>query len=222
MSLNSSQQIKCPACGELQEMTIWDSITAKDSPDLKSDLLSGKINIFRCSSCSHYGLVPTPVLYHDEDKKLMISFTPCNDPALKIRLYENVCETSKASGELDSFDEYNLRFVSEYNSLLEKILIFDANLNDKAIEVLKLLILSQEPDKQEHRMCVFGKKDGDNLEFMVQDTKENMIYTSKIPLSTYETIWQQLRYSGVKPYSFGWEMVDAEYATKLINGINNL
>lgn len=222
MSLNTQQSIKCPACGLLQDMTVWDSITVKDSPDLKKDLLGGKINIFKCSSCSHSGLVPTPMLYHDEEKKLMISFSPCNDENLKARLHENICETSKMSGELETYEEYNLRFVSEYNSLLEKILIFDANLNDKAIEVIKLLILSQEPDKQDQRMCVFGKKEGDNLEFMIQDTKENMVYTSAVPTSTYDTIWQQLRYSGVKPYSFGWEMVDSNYATGLINGINNM
>lgn len=222
MSLNTSQKIKCPACNEFQEMTVWDSITAKDSPDLKADLLAGKINIFRCGSCSHYGLVPTPMLYHDEDKKLMISFTPCPDPSLKSRLYENICETSKSSGELEDFEEYNLRFVYDYNSLLEKILIFDQNLNDKAIEVIKLLILAQEPDKQDQRTCMFGKKDGENLEFMIQDLKENMVYTSTVPLSTYDTLWQQLRYSGVKPYSFGWEMVDGDYATGLIGGMNNI
>ena len=202
-------------------MTVWDSITVKDSKDLKADLLAGKINIFTCSSCSHFGLVPTPLLYHDEEKKLMISFTPCNDMALKARLYNNVCESSKASGELEAYEEYNLRFVCDYNSLLEKILIFDAQLNDKAIEVIKLLILAQNPEKQNNRTCMFGKKDKEVLEFMIQDTEENMLYTSQVPYETYETIWQQLRYSGVKPYSFGWEMVDAEYATSLIDGINN-
>ncbi len=202
-------------------MTVWDSITVKDSKDLKADLLAGKINIFTCPSCSHFGLVPTPLLYHDEEQKLMISFTPCNDIALKTRLYNNVCESSKASGELEAYEEYNLRFVCDYNSLLEKILIFDACLNDKAIEVIKLLILAQNPEKQNNRTCMFGKKNKDGLEFMIQDTEENMIYTSQVPYETYETIWQQLRYSGVKPYSFGWEMVDAEYAASLLDGINN-
>lgn len=221
MSLNSSQKIKCPSCGKLEEVTVWNSITVKDSPDLKNDLLSGNINMFKCSACSHRGLIPTPMLYHDEDKKLLISFTPSNDDALKTRLFSSICEQSKESGELKNYEEYNLRFVCEYNSLLEKILIFDCNLNDKAIEIIKLLILSQDPDKQNDRACIFGKKDGENIEFIVQDFKEGQIYTSSVPLSTYETIWQQLRYSGVKPYSFDWEMVDAEYANKLINGINN-
>lgn len=221
MSLNSKQSIKCPSCGQLQEMTVWESVTTKDSPDLKTDLLNGKLNIFTCQECSHYGLIPTPTLYHDEDKKLMISFTPCNDPSLKSRLYENVCETSKSSGELKAYEEYNLRFVCEYNSLLEKILIFDADLNDKAIEVIKLLILSQDSEKQSSRVCMFGKKEQDSLEFMVTDLSDNMVYTSTVPLETYNTIWHQLRISGVKPYSFGWEYIDGEYAAGLIGGINN-
>ena len=221
MSINSSQKIKCPSCGNFQEITVWDSITVKDSEDLKKDLLSGNVNIFKCPSCSHKGLIPTPMLYHDEDKKLLISFTPCNDESLKQRLYSSVCEHSKTSGELEEYKEYNLRFVCEYNALLEKILIFDSNLNDKAVEIIKLLILSQEPEKEENRACIFGKKDNDEIEFIVQDFKEGQVYTSRVPLSTYETIWQQLRYSGVKPYSFDWELVDSEYANKLINGINN-
>ncbi|MBP3360502.1 MAG: CpXC domain-containing protein [Clostridia bacterium] len=221
MSINSSKAIRCPSCGQLQEITVWNSITVKDSPDLKADLLSGRVNIFKCGSCSHSGLVPAPLLYHDEDKKLMISFSPCDDEQLKQRLFENVRETSKGSGELSGYSGYNLRFVCEYNSLLEKILIFDAGLNDKAVEIIKLLILSQEPEKQDDRFCVFGKKEEDSIEFMVRDIKENMIYTSRAPISTYDTIWQQLRASGVKPYSFDWEMVDAVYADRLIKGINN-
>ena len=221
MSINSSQKIKCPSCGLLQEVTVWNSITVKDSPDLKKDLLSGSVNIFLCQACSHKGLIPTPMLYHDEEKKLLISFSPCEDENLKNRLLNSVCEQSKESGELKKYEEYNLRFVCEYNSLLEKILIFDNNLNDKAIEIIKLLILSQEPDKQDNRTCIFGKKENDKLEFIVQDFKEGQIYTSSVPAETYETIWQQLRYSGVKPYSFDWEMVDSDYANRLINGINN-
>lgn len=221
MSINSSKSIRCPSCGQLQEITVWNSITVSDSPDLKADLLAGRVNIFKCISCSHTGLIPTPLLYHDEEKKLMISFSPCDDEQLKSRLFENVRETSKSSGELSGYSGYNLRFVCEYNSLLEKILIFDSGLNDKAIEIIKLLILSQEPEKQDNRFCVFGKKDGDFIEFMVRDVKEDMIYTSRAPMETYNTIWQQLRESGVKPYSFDWEMVNAEYADRLINGINN-
>lgn len=221
MSINTKQSVKCPQCGQLEDMTVWHSITVKDSPDLKNDLLAGKINIFRCPVCSHMGLMPLPMLYHDEDRKLMISFSPSNDAALSEKLYKDICETSQESGEMEKLKEYNLRFVTDYNELLEKILIFDNGLNDKAIELIKLMIIMQEPDKADDRRCRFGKTDGEKMEFMVQDFKENQVYTSSVPTNTYDKVWNSLKSSGVKEYSFNWETVNSEYASRLLNGINN-
>lgn len=221
MSLNLKQNVKCPKCGQMSEVTVWNSITVSDSVDLKQDLLSGKINMFRCPSCSYSALMPTPMLYHDENKKLMISFSPCNDEVLKHQLFDNVQKSSKESGELEKLEGYNLRFVADYNELLEKILIFDNEMNDKTIEVLKLMILSQDIEKAERRTCRFGKIENNVLEFMIYDTIENQTYTSQVPKETYDTIDLQLKQSGVKPYSFGWEMVDPSYATRLLNGFNN-
>lgn len=221
MSINTKQEIKCPTCASLQEMTVWQSITAADSPDLKDDLLKGKINIFRCSTCGAVALVPTPLLYTDSEKRLMISFSPCADEAQKLQMFESIKKSSQESGELSGLEDYNLRFVSAYNDFLEKVLIFDNGMHDKVIEVLKLLVLMQESDKMQNRVCIFGKKEADYIEFMVQDKKEQQVYTSKVPLETYETVSNSLKESGVKYKSFGWEIVDAEYAAKLLHGTNN-
>ena len=153
MSVNLKQSVKCPKCSQMTDVTVWSSITAKDSIDLKNDLLMGKINMFYCPSCELTALMPHPMLYHDEDKKLMISFTPTDDVVVKEKMYQDICEASKESGELDNLEGYNLRFVTDYNELLEKILIFDNQLNDKAVEVIKLMILSQDVDKSEQRNC---------------------------------------------------------------------
>lgn len=221
MSLNTKQNIKCPSCGHLSEVTVWNSITVSDSADLKEDLLHGKINMFRCPSCPHTALMPSPMLYHDEEKRLMISFSPCNDEILKNQLFDNVRKTSKESGELERMEGYNLRFVTDYNELLEKILIFDNGMSDKTVEVLKLMILSQDMEKAQFRVCRFGKREKGSIEFMIYDEKEKQTYTSRVPEETYKTIDDNLRESGVKPYSFGWEMVGPAYATRLLNGFNN-
>ncbi len=221
MSINANQNIKCPECSQMSQITVWSSITVKDSPDLKQDLLSGRINIFRCPSCSHTALMPTPMLYHDEEKRLLFSFTPCNDAVLEEQLYDNVKKASESSGELKNYEGYNLRFITKYNELLEKILIFENNLNDKAIEVIKLMVLSQDLEKAQWRDCHFGKLENGNIEFMINDKKENQVYTSSVPKESYDTIYTQLINSGMKPYSFDWERVNSAYATKLLNGFNN-
>ena len=221
MSINSKQEIKCPKCSHLNDVTVWSSITSDDSPDLKKELLGAKINMFRCDNCSHTALMPNPLLYHDKEKKLMISFTPCNDDKTKLELFSEIKKTSKNSGELEKLEDYNLRFITNYDTMLEKILIFDNNLHDKVIEVLKVLVLMQEPDKAEQRIAVFGKRDGEYLEFLIRDKKENQFYTSKIPAESYETVKNQLAQSGVKYKSFDWEIIDIDYGASLLRGINN-
>ncbi|MDD6483112.1 MAG: CpXC domain-containing protein [Clostridiales bacterium] len=221
MSLNSKQSIRCPHCSEQCEVTVWNSITADDSADLKQDLLSGKVNMFNCPSCSYAALMPSPLLYRDNARRLMISFYPCNDPIVCAKLFDDVQNSSKASGELEKLWGYNLRFVTDYNALLEKILIFDNGMNDKTIEVIKLMILMQDADKSDRRTCRFGKVQNGAIEFMVHDSVENQIYTSSVPEDTYNTLHKQLLESGMKPYSFDWEQVDGAYATRLLNGFNN-
>ena len=114
-----------------------------------------------------------------------------------------------------------MRFSTNYDTMLEKILIFDNALHDKGIEVLKVLVLMQEPDKAEQRVIVFGKKEEDYLEFLIRDKEENQFYTSKIPTESYETVKSQLAQSGVKYKSFDWEIVDMDYGASLLRGINN-
>lgn len=205
----------------MSEAAVWTSVTVNDSEDLKQDILAGRLNMFHCPSCSYSALIPSPMLYRDDERRLVISFYPSNDPIVGEKVYNDVQKTSKESGELSEFEGYNLRFISDYNELLEKILIFDNDMNDKAIEVIKLMILMQDPDNSENRDCRFGKCENDMLEFVVADRKENMIYTSSVPKSTYDTIYKNLMESGVKPYSFDWERVNGAYATKLLNGYNN-
>ena len=221
MSINSKQMIKCPGCSNVSEVNVWSLITVEDSLDLKEELLKGNINIFKCPECSKKALIPTPLLYHDKEKKLLISFTPCNSDAEKQKLFLEIKKTSKESNELENFKDYNLRFVTSYDEILEKILIFDNGLQDKVCEVLKVLILMQEPEKADERIAVFGKKENEELEFLIRDNKEGMFYTSKIPLSSYETVKEQLRQSGVKYKSFDWEIIDNNYGASLLRGVNN-
>lgn len=219
MGLNTTEEIKCPKCGQLHTVTVWNSISAKEEPDLKQDILQRKVNIFTCGDCGQMALMPSHLFYSDADKKLMIYFAPCNTPAEKMELYAQTRETTKA--EIKDLYDYNLRFVTTYNELMEKILIFDAGLHDKVVEFLKMMILIQEPEKADNRIAMYGKVENDYIEFMVQDKVENQVYTSHIPMSTYQTLEKELLHSGVKFRSFDWEIVDLDYSSKLLTGMNN-
>ena len=217
MSLNFSQTIKCPSCGQVHSMTAWSFIDVSDNPDLKEDLLKGKVNIFECPDCSYKAPISSPLLYFDESKNILFSFVPSDGTKDKHNEFEEFKKRSVNYKENEKFKGRILRYITGYNEILEKILVYDEGLSDKVTELIKLMILMQEPEKADKRVCIFGKRENDELEFMVQDFEENQIYTSRVPLSTYDLLRSELKNSGVKlDYSFDWEMVDTEYASSLL------
>lgn len=217
MSLNTQEKLRCPKCGCLNDITLWQSLTVSDSLDLKQALLKGELNVLICKDCGSRAIVPTPLLYHDEEKKLMLSFMPTENAEEANKQFESIKSSSKESGELEELKGYNLRYISDYNTLLEKLLIFDSGLSDKTIEVIKLMVLLQEPDMADKRTALFGKRyDDGSIEIMVRNLDDGAVFTSKAPPETYKTIHTALKSSGVKDISFDWEIVDREYAEKLL------
>jgi len=68
--------VNCPACkkpiqAELQQLF---DITAE--PGAKQKLLSGTYNLAACPVCGFKGNLSTPIVYHDPDKELLLTFIP--------------------------------------------------------------------------------------------------------------------------------------------------
>ncbi len=45
-------------------------------PQAKDALLSGSANTFQCPNCHYQGVYPTPLVYHDPDKQLLLTYFP--------------------------------------------------------------------------------------------------------------------------------------------------
>jgi hypothetical protein len=51
-------------------------IDVGEEPELKEKLLRGELNYAECPDCGAGGIMSTPLLYHDPEKELLISFVP--------------------------------------------------------------------------------------------------------------------------------------------------
>ena len=69
-------QISCPQCGQPAVAQIDQLIDVGQEPGLKNALLNGQTNVAICQSCGYQGNVPTPVVYHDPDKELLLTYFP--------------------------------------------------------------------------------------------------------------------------------------------------
>ena len=69
-------QISCPRCRQLISANVEQLFDVTFEPASKQRLLSGQSNYVRCPHCRYEGRLATPVIYHDNDKELLLTFFP--------------------------------------------------------------------------------------------------------------------------------------------------
>jgi len=69
-------QIACPRCKQMIPANIEQLFDVTHDPAAKQRLLSGQSNHARCSFCGYEGRLATPVVYHDNEKELLLTFFP--------------------------------------------------------------------------------------------------------------------------------------------------
>lgn len=79
------QQIACPQCRQPIIANIELIFDVSSDPGAKQRLLGGVSNVAQCQTCGFQGQVPTPIIYHDNEKELLLTFFP---PALAIPINE--------------------------------------------------------------------------------------------------------------------------------------
>ena len=69
-------RITCPNCRQPITADIEQLFDVNVDPGAKQRLLSGAYNFVQCPHCGYQGNIATPVVYHDPDKELLLTFVP--------------------------------------------------------------------------------------------------------------------------------------------------
>lgn len=69
-------QVRCPNCRNPIQAQVQQLIDIEAEPSSKGRLLSGALNVVRCPVCGFEGQVPLPIVYHDPEKELLLTFVP--------------------------------------------------------------------------------------------------------------------------------------------------
>jgi hypothetical protein len=76
MTIKRELEMDCPNCGANNLILVWDTINAQVSPEAKTGLLRGEINVFRCRLCEEMITVDKPLLYNDMENRFMVWYFP--------------------------------------------------------------------------------------------------------------------------------------------------
>jgi hypothetical protein len=69
-------QIACPRCKQPITANVEQVFDVTADPQAKQRLLGGVSNMARCPHCGYEGRLATPIVYHDADKELLLTFFP--------------------------------------------------------------------------------------------------------------------------------------------------
>ena len=78
-------QVSCPRCRQPVPANVEQLFDVTADPGAKQRLLGGVSNFVHCPYCGHEGRLATPVVYHDNEKELLLTFFP---PELGLPLNE--------------------------------------------------------------------------------------------------------------------------------------
>lgn len=143
MTRFTDEQYRCSACNALQDFRCYTEINVTSDPQLKDDVLRGRIFESTCSACGKVNFIPYPLLYIDEEKKLLFFLV---QGAVKENPLEPLKEFLRGQGDeaslaiLAKLDSFTVRVVESPNALSEKIQICDHHRDDHILEMMKVLM----------------------------------------------------------------------------------
>lgn len=68
--------VNCPNCKRPVQAEIQQLFDLNQDPSAKQKLLSGAFNLIQCPNCGFRGAAAIPIVYHDPDKQLLLTFVP--------------------------------------------------------------------------------------------------------------------------------------------------
>ena len=129
MSIINEALAPCSKCGQQHKVTVYRSINTTENPELRDKVKDGSLFLWECPHCGQVNLAKYETLYHDPAAKLMVWLIPSGE--ISETQMQAITMHTKAMGG------YTLRRVNDMGSLMEKVLIAEAGLNDVVLEMCK-------------------------------------------------------------------------------------
>jgi hypothetical protein len=134
--------LDCPACGVATEVNLAKGLHITRLPEVRAEILAGTFQVFDCPACGARAAVEARTVYTDFDRRQYVAVEPgpTADWAEARRLAVEVFDAAFTFGPPVAEElagNMRCRLVFGMRSLREKLLIWDAGLDDRVVEALK-------------------------------------------------------------------------------------
>lgn len=133
MAKKNEISIRCTECGKPFTTDSYALVNVGTDPELKDKVRDGSLFVRECPYCGARNLVRSQTVYHDPEGKLMVWLLPEGAiPESSVSALEAALVADGAA-----LEGYELRRVGDVGSLIEKVNIREAGLEDTVVEMCK-------------------------------------------------------------------------------------
>lgn len=171
MSMPIKASCQCPKCGKANDFTLWQTINTQRK-NAAEDIISGELFEVICTQCGYITHVEYPILFNDMEHDTWI---------WRLESEDSIEEATKMLQKTRALRN-RIRFVFSQNRLREKAIIFRAKLDDRIIEIMRIIIedkVEDELEDDEINDSYFLIKDDKHC-FEIFTEKGSTIYTEPL------------------------------------------
>lgn len=210
MSIINEALAPCSKCGQQHKVLVYRSINVSENPELKAKVRDGSLFLWECPHCGQVNLAKYETLYHDPSVKLMVWLMPEGEIS-ESQMHAITMHTKAMGG-------YTLRRVNDMGSLMEKVLIRDAELDDVVLEmckyVTKLEMVQKIVDQEKKDAFMasvfhFYKADDEIITFMYG--QDGQMMGVNVGMNVYQDCSGILERNPQMKAAEGFEKIDAEW-----------
>lgn len=199
--------VTCSRCGEKRETDTFGRINVAENPELKERVKDGSLFLWECPHCGTENLVRFQTLYHDPKSKLMIWLLP--DGIVPENQVDTLGRQLEETSDL--MEGYSLRRVKDIGSLIEKVNIFDAGLDDVVMEICKYVTGMEMAKNEVNKAFKFFKIDGPDHDIILSYPENGQMQGVKIGFNVYEDCAGILRRNPSLAPKSGFPIVDSDW-----------
>ena len=214
------EELECPKCGHKHSLKKYKVINVTEKAKLKEEIMKNRLYQFSCEECEYMAPLTYECLYvyryriHIAVSKcviqLLLFFLPPGMPVMNAEIKAEIAELEREKG-------IDKRLVDNINDLKEKIMIADNHLDDRVIEIIKIMYIDQMKKEMEDDtlLNILFDYNRDNYCFLVFFQKKGI---GKIPLTRefYRQVEDKYK-DAIKEHSMDSFMkVDMEWAGKIL------
>ena len=178
MAIYVTKPVTCPKCAQISDTSIMISANTAEDADVRARVFDESIFRWKCKKCGFSTRYQHPFLYNDIDRKFMIYYIP--------HVSRTKVVDQKLEEEFTDMNDIRKRIVPDFNSLKEKIVVFEKGIDDMALELTKLAVSDVVTKETGHNVYagfftdMDEEKNSVSFQFFVGGDKRSYIQTTRL------------------------------------------